>query len=73
MSSVFRQLKVLLFVLGASIVLISQFGGSNLYRGNVIIQPYESMEWKIFLIRGTKVNLFHMSRHGMSSLRIGLM
>lgn len=57
MSSVFRQLKVLLFILGAAIVLISQFGGSNLYRGNVIIQPYDSMEWKIFLIRGTKVNL----------------
>ena len=57
MSSVFRQLKVLLFILGAAIVLVSQFGGSNLYRGNVIIQPYESMEWKIFLIRGTKVNL----------------
>lgn len=58
MSSVFRQLKVLLFILGAAIVLISQFGGSNLYRGNVIFQPYESMEWKIFLIRGTKVNLY---------------
>jgi hypothetical protein len=58
MSSVFRQLKVLLFIFGSAVVLISQFGGSTLYRGNVILQPYESMEWKIFLIRGSKVNLY---------------